>query len=44
MTYKRRYKNLDFKPPFLTILGDNPRKIANISRLEAMTAIPIVYG
>lgn len=40
LAFKTRYKNLDFNRSFLGILGDNPRKTANISRLEAMTAIP----
>ena len=42
LTYKRRYIFLDFNRSFLTILGDISKKTANISRLEAMTAIPNV--
>ena len=43
-TSKTRYKNLDFKPPFLGILGDNPKKKANISRIQIMAVIPNGYG
>jgi hypothetical protein len=34
---------LIFKPPFLGIIGDNPRKIANISQIEIMDATPNGY-
>ena len=40
LAFKRRHKNLDFVPPFLGILADNPRKTANISQIEAVTATP----
>jgi hypothetical protein len=44
LAFKRRHKNLDFVPPFLGILADNPRKTANISQIEAVTTIPNGYG
>jgi hypothetical protein len=34
---------LDFNRSFLGILADNPRKTANISQIEAVTAIPNGY-
>jgi len=43
LAFKRRYKNLDFNRSFLGILGDNPQKIANISQIQIMDAIPNVY-
>ena len=42
--FKARHKNLDFVPPFLGIIGDNPRKIANISQIQTVTATPNGYG
>jgi hypothetical protein len=42
-TFKTWHIFLIFKPPFLGILADNPRKTANISQIQIMTAIPNVY-
>jgi hypothetical protein len=42
-TFKRRYIFLIFKPPFLGIIGDNPRKIAKYSPLKIVTATPNGY-
>jgi hypothetical protein len=42
-TFKTWHIFLIFKPPFLGILADNPRKKANISQIEAVTAIPNGY-
>jgi hypothetical protein len=44
LAFKRRHKNLDFVPPFLGILADNPRKTANISQIQTVTATPNGYG
>jgi hypothetical protein len=41
--FKTRHIFLDFNRSFLGIIGDNPRKIANISQIQIMTAIPNVY-
>lgn len=41
MTFKTRYKNLDFNRLFLGILGDNLKKMTIISQIKAVTAIPI---
>jgi hypothetical protein len=43
LAFKRRYIFLDFNRSFLGIIGDNPRKKANISQIEAVTAIPNGY-
>jgi hypothetical protein len=43
LTFKRRYKNCDFYQPKMSILGDNPRKIAKYSQIQIMTAIPNGY-
>jgi hypothetical protein len=42
--FKARHIFLDFNRSFSGILADNPRKIANISQIEAVTAIPNGYG
>jgi hypothetical protein len=44
LAFKTRHIFLIFKPPFLGIIGDNPRKIANISPLKTVTATPNGYG
>ncbi len=44
LTDKRRHIFLDFVPPFLGILGDNPKKMTIISRLKTVTAIPNVLN
>jgi hypothetical protein len=44
LSFKTWHIFLIFKPPFLGILADNPRKTANISQIEAVTAIPNGYG
>jgi hypothetical protein len=41
--FKTWYIFLDFNRSFLGIIGDNPRKKANISQIEAVTAIPNGY-
>jgi hypothetical protein len=42
-TFKRRYIFPDFNRSFLGIIGNNPRKTANISRFKTVTAIPNGY-
>jgi hypothetical protein len=42
-TFKRRYIFPDFNRSFLGIIGNNPRKTANISRLKTVTATPNGY-
>ena len=41
--FKARHIFLIFNRSFLGIIGDNPRKTANISRFKTVTAIPNVY-
>jgi hypothetical protein len=43
LAFKTWHIFLIFKPPFLGILADNPRKIAKYSPLKIVTAIPNVY-
>jgi hypothetical protein len=43
LSFKRRYIFLDFNRSFLGIIGNNPRKTANISRFKTVTAIPNGY-
>jgi hypothetical protein len=43
LAFKRRYIFLDFNRSFLGIIGNNPRKTANISRFKTVTAIPNGY-
>jgi hypothetical protein len=43
LSFKRRYIFLDFNRSFLGILADNPRKTANISQIQIVTAIPNGY-
>jgi hypothetical protein len=42
-TFKRRYIFPDFNRSFFGIIGNNPRKTANISRFKTVTAIPNGY-
>jgi hypothetical protein len=44
LAFKARHIFLDFNRSFLGIIGDNPRKIAKYSQIEAVTAIPNGYG
>jgi hypothetical protein len=44
LAFIARHIFLDFNRSFLGIIGDNPRKIAKYSQIEAVTAIPNGYG